>query len=95
MPPADASLHDAVSHLYQDHHGWLQGWLRRRLGCAENAADLAQDTFARLLASRRVPARGSSTPPGAWPTWLSSSTAWKTPEALRRRSGGLVGMPSL
>ncbi|MDU5679729.1 sigma factor, partial [Pseudomonas aeruginosa] len=45
MPPADASLHDAVSHLYQDHHGWLQGWLRRRLGCAENAADLAQDTF--------------------------------------------------
>ncbi|MCT5858405.1 RNA polymerase subunit sigma, partial [Pseudomonas aeruginosa] len=25
-------LHDAVSHLYQDHHGWLQGWLRRRLG---------------------------------------------------------------
>ena len=54
MPPADASLHDAVSHLYQDHHGWLQGWLRRRLGCAENAADLAQDTFARLLASRRV-----------------------------------------
>ncbi|WP_049298462.1 sigma factor, partial [Pseudomonas aeruginosa] len=47
MPPADASLHDAVSHLYQDHHGWLQGWLRRRLGCAENAADLAQDTFAR------------------------------------------------
>ena len=54
MPPADASLHDAVSHLYQDHHGWLQGWLRRRLGCAENAADLAQATFARLLASRRV-----------------------------------------
>ncbi len=33
--------------------------------------------------------QGSSTPPGAWPTWLSSSTAWKTPEALRRRSGDL------
>ncbi|MDI9101541.1 sigma factor, partial [Pseudomonas aeruginosa] len=54
MPPADASLHDAVSHLYQDPHGWLQGWLRRRLGCAESAAALAQDTCARLLASRRV-----------------------------------------
>ena len=54
MPPADASLHDAVSHLYQDHHGWLQGWLRRRLGCAENAADLAQDTFVKVLVSRQA-----------------------------------------
>lgn len=36
--------------LYSDHHGWLQAWLRRRLGCLDDAADLAQDTFARLLA---------------------------------------------
>lgn len=35
--------------LYRHHHGWLQGWLRRRLGCSEQAADLAQDTFLRLL----------------------------------------------
>lgn len=35
--------------LYSDHHGWLQAWLRRRMGCVEDAADLAQDTFARLL----------------------------------------------
>ncbi|MFT4242858.1 MAG: sigma-70 family RNA polymerase sigma factor [Acidovorax sp.] len=35
--------------LYSDHHGWLQAWLRRRLGCGDDAADLAQDTFARLL----------------------------------------------
>ncbi|TRX74659.1 sigma-70 family RNA polymerase sigma factor [Pseudomonas mangiferae] len=54
MSAVDGSLHDAVRHLYQDHHGWLFGWLRRRLGCADNAADLAQDTFTRLLASRRV-----------------------------------------
>ncbi|MFR0690383.1 sigma-70 family RNA polymerase sigma factor [Enterobacterales bacterium AE_CKDN230030158-1A_HGKHYDSX7] len=54
MPPVDAPLHAAVSELYQHHHGWLQGWLRRRLGCHEQAADLAQDTFTRLLGSRRV-----------------------------------------
>lgn len=54
MSSADMSLHDAVHQLYQSNHAWLYGWLRRRLGCADNAADLAQDTFARILASRRV-----------------------------------------
>lgn len=49
-PPAD-SLH----RLYSDHHGWLSNWLRRRLGCPQNAADLAQDTFLRLLTAREQP----------------------------------------
>ncbi|PAS99881.1 MAG: RNA polymerase subunit sigma [Candidatus Dactylopiibacterium carminicum] len=40
---------DVLSDLYTGHHGWLQGWLRRKLGCHERAADLAQDTFLRLL----------------------------------------------
>lgn len=35
--------------LYGDHHPWLLGWLRRKLGCAHQAADLAQDTFLRLI----------------------------------------------
>ncbi|KIP99490.1 MULTISPECIES: sigma-70 family RNA polymerase sigma factor [Pseudomonas] len=35
--------------LYGTHHGWLNGWLRRSLGCSQQAADLAQDTFVRLL----------------------------------------------
>ena len=35
--------------LYSEHHGWLLGWLRRKLGCQHHAADLAQDTFVRLL----------------------------------------------
>lgn len=44
--------------LYADHHGWLQGWLRGRLGeGGDAAADLAQDTFLRLLAARREPSR--------------------------------------
>ncbi|UQY36759.1 sigma-70 family RNA polymerase sigma factor [Pseudomonas fulva] len=35
--------------LYGTHHRWLNGWLRRSLGCSQQAADLAQDTFVRLL----------------------------------------------
>jgi len=38
-----------IAELYRDHHGWLVGWLRRRLGCPHNAGDLAQDTFVRVL----------------------------------------------
>lgn len=45
-----------VETLYSDHHSWLRGWLHRRLGNAEQAADLAHDTFIRLLSSDRVPA---------------------------------------
>lgn len=41
--------------LYGNNHGWLQGWLRRRLGNAFDAADLAQDTFVRILVSGRMP----------------------------------------
>ncbi|AYM95703.1 sigma-70 family RNA polymerase sigma factor [Acidovorax sp. 1608163] len=36
--------------LYSEHHSWLQAWLGRRLRCTHDAADLAQDTFVRLLA---------------------------------------------
>lgn len=43
------SPHQEVQALYCAHHGWLQGWLRRRLGNRHDAADLAQDTFVRLL----------------------------------------------
>lgn len=39
----------AVQALYSRHHGWLNTWLRTRLGNAADAADLAQDTFVRLL----------------------------------------------
>jgi RNA polymerase sigma-70 factor (ECF subfamily) len=44
-----------VAELYQQQHGWLHNWLRRRLNCSQSAADLAHDTFIRLLAKDQVP----------------------------------------
>lgn len=53
MASADSSRQQ-IHALYIDHHNWLFGWLRRKLGCADNAADLAQDTFVRLMARPRL-----------------------------------------
>ncbi len=46
-------MHDDMQALYRDHHRWLQAWLGRKLGNACDAADLAQDTFVRILKRRR------------------------------------------
>lgn len=43
-----------IQSLYVHHHSWLRTWLRRRLGNDSDAADLAQDTFVRLLSSQRT-----------------------------------------
>ena len=45
--------HTEIAALYVDHHGWLLRWLRRRLHSAAEAADLAHDTFLRLLTGQR------------------------------------------
>ncbi|WP_347506952.1 sigma-70 family RNA polymerase sigma factor [Pseudomonas anguilliseptica] len=49
MSVVELASQQSIQRLYSDHHGWLNGWLRQRLGCADHAADLAQDTFLRLL----------------------------------------------
>lgn len=46
---AEYALQQQVEDLYVDHHGWLTGWLRRRLGDSFVAADLAQDTFVSVI----------------------------------------------
>ena len=44
----------AFGNLYREHNGWLHSWLRRRLNCTHQAADLAQDAFVRLLAKNET-----------------------------------------
>lgn len=51
MPALELAVRQRIEDLYADHHGWLQGWLRRRLGCTHHAADVAHDTFMRIIAS--------------------------------------------
>lgn len=47
-------VQQAMHALYTDHHGWLHGWLRKKVGCGFDAADLAHDTFLRVLTSPRL-----------------------------------------
>ena len=53
MPVMDLAAH-RVHVLYTDHHNWLYNWLRRKLGNACEAADLAHDTFLRIMVSRQL-----------------------------------------
>lgn len=49
MPAGELASHNEVHALYSDHHGWLYNWLRRKLGDAFVAADIAQDTFVSVM----------------------------------------------
>ncbi|OZI31040.1 RNA polymerase subunit sigma [Bordetella genomosp. 10] len=51
--PSEAASSSNLESLYCDHHRWLQGWLRRRLGDSFDAADLAHDAFLRLIQAPR------------------------------------------
>ncbi len=58
-PPAmstpENALHlSAVATLYTEHNRWLQGWLRKKVGNAFDAADLAQSTFLKVLTARQT-----------------------------------------
>mgnify|MGYP006204439153 CR=1 FL=1 len=46
--------HSALHRLYSEHNGWLNSWLRARLGNTADAADLAQDTFVRVMTARNA-----------------------------------------
>ncbi|MFJ2318920.1 sigma-70 family RNA polymerase sigma factor [Pseudomonas sp. NPDC087817] len=46
-----APSEQSLQQLYREHRGWLETWLRRRMGNAWDAADLSQDTFLRVLCS--------------------------------------------
>ena len=44
----------AVQNIYEQHHSWLHGWLKGRLHNACDAADVAHDTFVRILGGRHA-----------------------------------------
>lgn len=93
MSSDEMSLRSAVNDLYCNHHGWLQGWLRQRLGNGVDAADLAQDTFVRVLKARNALAIREPRP------YLSRVASGLLTDLFRRRSleraylQALAGMP--
>lgn len=77
---SDLVQQQALHTLYDEHHGWLNGWLRKRTGCSEQAADLAQDTFVRVILQRK--AHGLREPRA----YLSSVARGLMIDMFRRRS---------
>lgn len=49
MATRDVTTEQGFSVLYTNHHSWLCGWLRHKLGNDHDAADIAHDTFLRVL----------------------------------------------
>lgn len=41
----------SVEVMYVEHHGWLRNWLGKKMGNVADAADIAHDTYLRVLAS--------------------------------------------
>lgn len=58
-----------VELLYHSHYRWLVGWFKRQQYCADNASDLAQDIFVRLLHRPHIIA--GVTEPRAWLTTIA------------------------
>lgn len=95
MPDA-AALRRHVQTLYSDHHGWLSAWLRRRLGCGEQAADLAQDAFVRVLSSRHAVEAAAWREPRAYLTTVARNLLtdhWRRQELERAYLDALAAQP--
>ncbi|THF65551.1 sigma-70 family RNA polymerase sigma factor [Pseudothauera nasutitermitis] len=54
MESSPAEFDTRFEQIYSTHHGWLRTWIRRRLQCTDQACDLAQDVFLRVLVQRRA-----------------------------------------
>lgn len=54
MAASEIPVNPQIEALYSGHHGWLRGWLGKKLGDMHQGADLAHDTFVRLLAKQEA-----------------------------------------
>ena len=55
MPAISQNTADSIATMFKEHHGWLRSFITRRVSCPEVGADLAQETYPRLLTSGRLP----------------------------------------
>lgn len=92
QPTLDGDVQD----LYRDHHGWLVGWLRRKLGGSDHAADLAQDTFVRILRQRQQASLPGLREPRAYLTRIAQALLvdhWRRSDLERAWLQALAAVP--
>ena len=68
---ADSTASQLLHSMYTEHRPWLTSWLQRKLGNHGDAADMAQDTFTRIWASRQSQALQEIREPRAYLTTVS------------------------
>lgn len=86
----------SIQALYSAHHAWLQSWLRRRLSSADDAADLAQDAFVRLLGRPTPVAAETLRAPRAYLTTVARGLLvdfWRRGELERAWLADLAAQP--
>ncbi len=94
MSSTDSPPDQGFHLLYVDHHGWLHALLRRKLGCTHTAADLAHDTFLRVLSGRHR--LGDLREPRAWLRAIARNIVvdhWRRQEIERAYLDSLAALP--
>jgi RNA polymerase sigma factor (sigma-70 family) len=76
---ADPGRTQTLEELFCDHRQWLWGLAYRLTGCAADAEDIVQETFARAVA-RATPCQEQ-----AWRPWLMRVATNLSLDLLRRR----------
>lgn len=90
------SAADPVAELYAEHHNWLHAWLRRKLGCTHQAADLAHDAFVRLLSKADALANDPLHEPRAYLTTVAKglvSNHWRRQQLEAAWAETLAALP--
>ena len=88
------SRHLHVQDLYRAHHSWLHRWLDRTVGNTSDAADLAHDTFIRLLT--RESANGFGAEPRALLTHIAKGLVidrWRRQDVERAYLETIADLP--
>lgn len=68
---ANSIASEALGSMYTLHNRWLISWLQRKLGDRYDAADIAQDTFARIWTTARTQAIEDIREPRAYLTTVA------------------------
>lgn len=96
MSSPASSTQQQIHTLYTDHHGWLHAWLRKKLGNSWDAADLAHDTFIRMMDKHRLQQLGEE--PRAFLTHIAKGLMidhWRHQEIERAYQETIALLPAM